>query len=190
MSFVEGDVANYPLPEWLWADAILSDAAHLLRRIHDASAPLIEHDLHWDGPASEPVEVICHNDFAPYNLVFRDRRLVGAIDFDAAAPGSRVWDLAYLVYRLAPIVEDAGAHPVDLVLERAHRAVDAYGYLFGLDELFETLAVRLERLASYTVGAAVRNDSAGLLCHADMYLRDRERVLGLAAQARLAAPKR
>ena len=29
--------------------------------------------------ARKPAEVICHNDFAPYNFVFRDRQLVGVI---------------------------------------------------------------------------------------------------------------
>ena len=52
--------------------------------------------------------MICHNDFAPYNLVFRDGLPVGAIDFEAASPGPRAWDLAYLAYRLVPL-----AHPVN-----------------------------------------------------------------------------
>ena len=47
--------------------------------------------------------MICHNDYAPYNLVFRDGRLVGVIDFETAAPGPRAWDLAYLAYRLVPL---------------------------------------------------------------------------------------
>ena len=47
--------------------------------------------------------MICHNDFAPYNLVFRDGVPVGAINFEAAAPGPRAWDLAYLAYRLVPL---------------------------------------------------------------------------------------
>ncbi|WP_405867085.1 phosphotransferase [Streptomyces sp. NBC_01515] len=41
-----------------------------------------------------PVEVICHGDFAPYNCVFTGEGAVGLIDFDAARPGPRAWDLA------------------------------------------------------------------------------------------------
>ena len=58
--------------------------------------------------------MICHNDFATYNLIARDGRLVGAIDFDFASPGPRLWDLAYLAYRIVPFAEDAvGADGLD-----------------------------------------------------------------------------
>ena len=40
------------------------------------------------------------------NLVFRAGLPIGAIDFGAASPGPRAWDLAYLAYRLVPL-----AHP-------------------------------------------------------------------------------
>ena len=45
--------------------------------------------------AREPVEVICHNEFAPHTCVLRDDRVVGIIDFDYAAPGPRLWDAAF-----------------------------------------------------------------------------------------------
>ena len=57
----------------------------------------------WQSPTREPAEVVCHNDFAPYNTVFRDRRLTGVIDWDMASPGPRVRDLSYLAYRLVPL---------------------------------------------------------------------------------------
>jgi aminoglycoside phosphotransferase (APT) family kinase protein len=51
------------------------------------------------GPVAAWQQVIAHNDFAPYNHVFRDGRLVGAIDFDVCYPASRAWDLAWTAYR-------------------------------------------------------------------------------------------
>ena len=52
-------------------------------------------------------EVICHNDFAPYNLMFEDGRLTGVIDLDLASPGPRVWDMAYTAYRFVPLTDPA-----------------------------------------------------------------------------------
>ena len=137
LSFIPGEVANYPLPGWLWSEAILEDSARLLRRIHDAVSDFRLPDAIWQVVAHEPAEVICHNDFAPYNLVFRDGDLVGAIDFDTASPGPRVRDLAYLAYRLVPFVGDAGefAPQESSRLERLDTLIDAYGMHFEPQEV-------------------------------------------------------
>tara|TARA_B100000378_G_scaffold248352_1_gene221051 strand:- start:167 stop:835 length:669 start_codon:yes stop_codon:yes gene_type:complete len=107
LSFMTGDVGNYPLPDWLWEPQILQDAGELLRRVHDASVPLVGQDLTWSSPSREPIEVICHNDVAPYNMTLVDGHAASLFDFDTASPGPRIWDLAYLAYRLAPLAEDA-----------------------------------------------------------------------------------
>ena len=72
LSYIVGVVPGYPLSEWVWADTVLVAAAQLMRRIHDASTALVGEDLVWQLPTHHPAEVICHNDFAPYNLVFRN----------------------------------------------------------------------------------------------------------------------
>ena len=59
----------------------------------------------WQWPAHEPVQVICHNDFAPYNLMFENGKLTGVIDLDLASPGPRVWDMAYTAYRFVPLTD-------------------------------------------------------------------------------------
>ena len=106
VSWVEGDVPAYPMPAYVWASAVLDRAGAMLRELHDATAGFDRSGRVWALPAREPAEVICHNDFAPYNLAFRDGLPVAAIDFEAASPGPRAWDLAYLAYRLVPL-----AHP-------------------------------------------------------------------------------
>jgi Ser/Thr protein kinase RdoA (MazF antagonist) len=52
---------------------------------------------------SRRVQVVCHNDFSPHNLVFRDGRIVAAIDFDFCSTGPRLWDIAYFATRIAPL---------------------------------------------------------------------------------------
>ena len=66
-------VPAYPMPDWVWAPAVLDDAARWLRRFHDATLDFERAGRVWMLPVREPAEVICHNDFAPYNLVFQRR---------------------------------------------------------------------------------------------------------------------
>jgi hypothetical protein len=37
LSFVDGEVPLYPLPDWVWADSVLVDGARRLRQLHDGS---------------------------------------------------------------------------------------------------------------------------------------------------------
>jgi Phosphotransferase enzyme family len=75
-------------------DTTLEDVARLIRAYHDATAPL------FATPSAQKacIEVACHNDLSPCNTVFRNGRPVAFIDFDAAAPGSRSWDLGYAAW--------------------------------------------------------------------------------------------
>src|SRR5664279_298590 len=59
LSFVEGDVPLYPLPDWVWADAVLEDGARRLRQLHDASVGFGLDGAVWQAPAKVPAEVIC-----------------------------------------------------------------------------------------------------------------------------------
>ena len=106
VSWVAGEVPAYPMPAYVWEPAVLDRAGAMLRELHDATEDFDRSGRVWALPEREPAEVICHNDFAPYNLAFRDGLPAGAIDFEAASPGPRAWDLAYLAYRLVPL-----AHP-------------------------------------------------------------------------------
>jgi len=104
VSLLPGAAATYPLPEFTWTDATLTAVARALRAFHDAGANFAAcTDARWQWPAHDPREVICHNDFAPYNLLFENGVLTGVIDLDLASPGPRVWDIAYTAYRFVPL---------------------------------------------------------------------------------------
>lgn len=73
----------------------LRRVGRLVRAIHDASERFIPpDDAIWQTAIPAPGgDLICHNDLAPWNLVLGERWVF--IDWDAAAPSTRLWDLAY-----------------------------------------------------------------------------------------------
>lgn len=170
LTFVEGEVANYPMPATVWSERVLVDAARLLRDIHDASVSFDRSEAEWRQPARAPAEVVVHNDFAPYNLVFDGGSLVGVIDWDWAAPGPRVWDLSYLVYRLVPLCSEP-APPLD-IHRRIDLVIEAYGWPISRSELLATMVDRLEALATFTVEQARSVGDPELIEHARLYRAD------------------
>lgn len=67
----------------------------MIREIHDASATYEPPaGAVWETAIPAPGhDLICHNDLAPWNLLTGERWMF--IDWDAAAPSTRLWDLAY-----------------------------------------------------------------------------------------------
>ena len=106
MSFIEGHVA------WrasVTGEASLVRVAELVREFHDLTA---------GSPLAGDEEVVCHNDLAPKNTVYRDDvpgddgagadgagadgaglRPVAFIDWDLAAPGRRIHDVAHVCWQ-------------------------------------------------------------------------------------------
>ena len=95
------------MPETLWTeDRPLIAAAAMLRRFHAVSAryrPSPEDDWAYAWPDRQGHELICHNDFAPYNMLFENGLPTGIVDFDLVGPAPRHRDLAYLAYWLVPL---------------------------------------------------------------------------------------
>jgi Ser/Thr protein kinase RdoA (MazF antagonist) len=194
LSFLKGEVPGYPLPASVWAPSVLEAAGRLLRALHDASAGFPLEGGTWQLPAHAPAEVVCHNDFAPHNLVFRGGLPVAVIDFDTSSPGPRVWDLAYLAYRLVPLT--APGHPETPASSGAARAerLDALcaAYAGGAAAVrrcspAEVLAMalpRVEELAAFTAGRARAERSAVLAGHVALYRRDAESLRDLVGETR------
>ncbi|EDL66615.1 phosphotransferase [Bacillus sp. SG-1] len=104
LSFIEGEAGNYPLKKYMWSDVALKEIAKMLRQYHDAVSdfPITEEWKPLDNTPNSR-EVVCHNDFAIYNIIFHYEKPVGIIDFDLAAPGPRLWDIAYTLYTCVPL---------------------------------------------------------------------------------------
>lgn len=73
LSYLPGKVYHDFSSDASRSDEFLISSAQLLRKYHDVTSKFIlENDLSnskWQLTTQEPVEVICHNDFAPYNIV-------------------------------------------------------------------------------------------------------------------------
>lgn len=104
----------------------LTRVGALIRAIHDACEGL--------RPSAEPswvplipapdggAELICHGDLTPWNLVLGERWVF--IDWDGAAPSTRLWDLAYSAQAFT--LNDASESP-ETAAPRLAALVDGYG---------------------------------------------------------------
>ncbi len=171
LSFIEGEAGNYPLKSYMWSTDVLKVIAKILRHYHDAVS-----DFSYDNwPAIDhtpkPYEVLCHNDFAIYNIIFDHKKPVGIIDFDVAAPGPRLWDIAYTLYTCIPLsrlyhTETGKAVYYDSskdaarIKQRVHMFFEAYGVDGMQEDYLEMVVLRLEGLCDYMIRKASEGDKA------------------------------
>ena len=156
VSYIAGEVCNYPLTAAAKSREALISAAELLLAYHDATTsflPSLKWDEVWMLPAREPIEVICHGDFAPYNVVLQGNRAVAIIDFDTAHPGPRAWDIAYALYRWAPLTHPGnpdGFGTESDKLKRSRLFCDVYGLSeAGREGLITIVIDRLQFLVTF-----------------------------------------
>ena len=149
LSYVAGDVPFPPYPDWSVTDEALASVAVLLRRFHDATLGFERRgDRAWDPEMARAAggEVICHHDVCLENVVFRDGAAVALLDFDFAAPGTRMWDVACLTRMCVPIdcPEDAGRmrRTVGDPFRRLRLVADAYGLSADRTELVDLLGMQ------------------------------------------------
>ena len=143
-----GEVGHYPLSAKKWSDHALVAAATFLRRFHDATASYRPSGAPWCFvyPDASAHEVICHNDFAPYNMTYVGERPVGLIDFDTAGPGPRIWDVAYAAYRFVPLVDDDDAREIGVVRPDPDRRLALFCQTYGLGDVGAVVAAAARRL--------------------------------------------
>ncbi|MFE8699719.1 phosphotransferase [Cytobacillus sp. FJAT-54145] len=157
LTFIEGEAGNDPLKEYMWSDDALKGIAKLLRLYHDAvkDFPLTDEWKPIDH-TPDPFEVICHNDFARYNIIFNHKSPVGIIDIDVAAPGPRLWDIAYTLYTCVPLsrfyLSETGEEVYYDSLQHASRIKKRINLFFESygeskeDKYLEMVLLRLEGL--------------------------------------------
>ncbi|WP_330173915.1 phosphotransferase [Streptomyces sp. NBC_01498] len=135
------------------SDARLVRVAELVREFHDLTAGSSPGGWH---------QVVCHNDLSPRNTVYAapdggEPLPVALIDWDLAAPGERIHDVAQLCWRfldLGPRVPD-----VAYAARRITLVCDAYG-LDDRDGIVRTILWWQDRSWRGIEAAAERGDPA------------------------------
>lgn len=111
LGFLPGEVAVPPYPAWVRSDAVLASITRLVRRLHDTAATVGVPDGAWNDELADPAggPIVCHDDVCIENVVFRDGEAVGLIDFDFAAPGHPLHDLAHFARMCVPLDDEITA---------------------------------------------------------------------------------
>jgi hypothetical protein len=152
LQFIEGDVPVPPFPGWAQGDGALASVAALLRRFHDASRSFDPAGSTWSDEMADPHggTLVCHNDVCLENVVFRDGVAVGLLDFDFAAPGRPVYDLAQFARMCIPVDDPVNAARLGFAPADAAARLRLVSDTYGLDadlrhELVAILAESIER---------------------------------------------
>jgi hypothetical protein len=127
LTFVSGTVAWPEHFHLLDGDEPMSRVGRLIREFHDAVAGFVPSPgARWQAlTPADGDEIISHNDLAPWNLVVGDGQWA-FIDWDTAAPGTRLWDLAYAMRGFVPLSADPTIQRADAG-RRLRLIADAYG---------------------------------------------------------------
>ncbi|MEK4373223.1 MULTISPECIES: phosphotransferase [unclassified Bacillus (in: firmicutes)] len=171
LSFIDGVAGHDPLKEYMCTHDVLKEIASMLRLYHDAVQDFSISD-DWERMDNTPnnIEVVCHNDFAMYNIIFKDKKPVGIIDFDVAAPGPRLWDIAYTLYTCVPlsrffrtetgeVVNYLSLDHADQIKHRVKLFFESYGEEIAEDYL-DMVLLRLEGICQYMKRQACEGDIA------------------------------
>jgi hypothetical protein len=155
LTFLPGQVLDGDDPEAEASDALLADAARWLRGYHDAVADFAHPGPWRTGPPPVGDEIVCHHDFAPYNMAWSSSadgpRLVGVFDWDMAGAGDPIDDLAFLAWNGVPLYRPRRAPADDA--RRLTAIAHGYGGPSTAEQILDHVVTR--------IGRAVRVIAAG-----------------------------
>jgi Ser/Thr protein kinase RdoA (MazF antagonist) len=161
LTFIPGETHSgtlEPLPDRAFAEEHLIGAARLLRRYHDVVADFeAPRDARWRLTAPTPHDLICHNDWTPWNTLFRKGRVALMLDWDLAGPGSRLWDVVNAAYCWIPLFSRDNLFDLTQRARRLALFCDAY----GVDDraaVIPTMLTRIRFIAKFVEGQARAGD--------------------------------
>jgi Ser/Thr protein kinase RdoA (MazF antagonist) len=171
LTYLPGKIPGRPLPAYAVAEPTLVALARLQRSFHEAVASFRPPPgARWDGVLTPlvdaPLEIVCHCDLNPENVVFCDApggpRPYAFIDFDLARPATRLVDIIQTLRHWAPLADPADRDPSLRDANAAARAAifcDAYG--LGADQRSRLVPVALAWVQRSRITIAERARARG-----------------------------
>ncbi len=132
LSFLEGEIIN-PAP---WSDDAIAELGALIRRLHDATASFVPPAgaiwRPWFGRDVGEPNIIGHCDAAPWNIVSRNAKPIGLIDWEVAGPVDHLTELAMVAWNNAQLYDDDvaalnGLPDAATRIRQVRAFADAYG---------------------------------------------------------------
>ncbi len=170
---------------YLHSDDGLASVARLLRSYHDAIRDYQPpEDAVWAHSVGAPAagQLMCHGDFAPWNLIWREERAVGIFDWDFVHPAEPMFDVYYAMDWTVPFRNDQTCrefHHFKDVPDRAHR-VSVFLEAYGIDGVPPDVAAGVvdvrRRVQATTASLAARGIQPQAQWVADGLLDSREEV--------------
>ena len=147
LTYIPGETTAPPT-----GDEAVFELGRLLRRMHDAQAGFRPPPgAQWQiAPGTvRGDEVVCHNDPLGTNIVVQRGRPAALIDWELAAPGPRLADVAAAAAWWVPLRRDEGARrwglPTGRRRERLTLLLDGYGLARRLRPGFAPMLLRVVR---------------------------------------------
>ena len=103
------------------SDDLLVQVAQVIRRLHDVTAGSLLAQGH---------EIVAHHELGPHNTIFHENQVAGFIDWDDAAPGTRLRDLANAVYNYVDV-----GHWANQTADEQARRIRLMCAAYGWDDL-------------------------------------------------------
>jgi hypothetical protein len=110
LTYILGEVPRTARPDFFATDRALVEVGLLLRRYHEAVSDFsLPAGVGWYEKSDLGAgSVVCYNDLAPRNTVFRGGSPVAFLDFDLASLAPPAWDVAHLAWQFVPLADAEG----------------------------------------------------------------------------------
>ncbi len=162
LTYLEGRLVD--VDDETVGEDLLADAMTWLRTFHLAVRGF-RHPGPWRTVHRDlqPGELICHHDFAPYNVAVGSsavgERTVGVFDWDMAGPGNPLEDLSFAAWNWVPLHREM---PASAAAQRLTVMATAYGDCVTALQILDGVVPRIERSLE-VISAGQRAGDAGML---------------------------